>query len=160
MNILQHTTEKRGFVSLFTVLMATVILSITIGMSSVALKQVVLGSTASEANDAFYAADAGMQCAIMNDRNGEFEVGADLLIGCGSGDLSQIPIQTGDNQLYTVVGDTGSGFDWNNNTCVFITVRKDSDVTEIEAFGYNVPCDDIVDNPRAVERALRVRYAG
>lgn len=158
--MLQQTTKKRGFVSLFTVLMATVILSMTIGMSSVALKQVVLGSTASEANEAFYSADAGMQCAIMNDRNGEFDVGADSLISCGIGDLNQIAIQTGDNQLYSVVGDTGFGFEWNNGNCVFITVRKNSDITEIEAFGYNVSCDDVVDNPRAVERALRVRYAG
>lgn len=159
MNVLKISTVKnKGFVSLFTVLLATVILSITIGMSSVALRQVILSSTASEANEAFYAADAGMQCAIMNDRNGAFNVGAPQTISCGAGELSQLPVIGGDNQEYTI-GLNGS-FEWGNQTCVSVIVRKNSDITEIEAFGYNVPCGDILESPRVVERALRVRYAG
>lgn len=153
----QHTKEKKGFVSLFAVLMSTVILAIVLGMSSVALKQIILSSTASEANEAFYSADAGMQCAIMNDRSGEFAVGQDSVIFCGP---SQISIESDDSEVYRVVGDNGLGFEWDNGNCVYITIDKSGEVTEIEAFGYNVACDEIGQSPRVVERALRVRYAG
>jgi Tfp pilus assembly protein PilX len=73
MKKISHNTK--GFVSLFTVLMATVILAMAIGMSSVALKQIVLSSNASEANEAFYAADSALQCAIALDGLNTFQIG-------------------------------------------------------------------------------------
>ncbi len=147
--------KKDGFISLFTVLLATVILAIAIGMSSIALKQLVLAGTADEANEAFYAADAGLQCAVMHDQDGVFEVGGPDQIDCGS--VQDIPIDDGDTQVY-IFNQNESGFEWPNGNCTRIFVNKNGEATEIEAFGYNVSCDQINQSPKTVERALRVRY--
>jgi len=146
---------KDGFISLFTVLLATVILAIAIGMSSVALKQIVLAGTADEANEAFYAADAGLQCAVMHDQAGVFEVGGPNEIDCGS--VQDIPIDDGDSQIY-IFNQNEDGFEWPNGNCTRIIVNKSGEATEIEAFGYNVACEEINQSPKTVERALRVRY--
>lgn len=149
--------SKKGFISLFTVLLATVILSISVGMTSIALKQIVLGSTADDANEAFYAADAGLQCAIMNDIMGNFATGANAPINCGS--VQSIAINpSGTSFSLTLGGPTG--FDWSNGNCVDVTIEKTSSTTKIEALGYNVSCADVNagQSPKIVERALRVRY--
>ncbi len=152
------TCNKKGFISLFTVLLATVILAIAVGMSSVALKQIVLTSTADEANEAFYAADAALQCAIMLDLQGVFEVGGPTEISCGS--TGPISIDDGDSGIF-IFNQQQNGFEWEQNqNCVRVTVDKSGDTTQIEALGYNVLCSEIQQSPRTVERALRVRYGG
>jgi len=154
MNIITQQKNK-GFVSLFAVLMATVILAIAIGMSSIALKQIVLTSTADEANESFYAADSALQCAIALDAENAFIGGDGVLVDC-AGQL--IPVDDSNNEFFTF-GENGSGFEWENGNCVRVEVDKSGEVTLIEAFGYNVGCEDVSTSPRAVERALRVRYA-
>jgi len=149
--------SKQGFISLFTVLLTTVILAMAIGMSSIALKQLVLASTADDANEAFYAADSGIQCAVMYDSQGVFQVGGPNEITCGP--VQNIPIDSNDAGYYILAQET-NGFDWSNGNCVRIFVTKDAGITEIEVFGYNVTCAEISESPRVVERALRVRYGG
>jgi hypothetical protein len=149
---LQH---KEGFISLFTVLLATVILAIAVGMSSVALKQIVLASTADDANEAFYAADAALQCAIMLDIDGTFEVGGPNEVFCG--DIGPITIDDGDSGIF-IFNQTQNGFEWQNQNCTRVRVDKSDTMTKIEALGYNVSCSEIGQSPRTVERALRVRY--
>lgn len=149
-------THKQGFISLFTALLATVILAISVGMSSIALKQIVLTSTADDANEAFYSADAGLQCAIMLDLGGTFQVGAGSQVSCGS--IENISIEDNDSGVFIFNQNNQSGFNWMNGNCVRIIVRKGTPITEIESFGYNVSCEEIQQSPRTVERALRVRY--
>jgi hypothetical protein len=115
----------------------------------------VLASTADEANEAFYAADSALQCAIALDSDGAFSLGGGPTVDCAG---QTIPIDDADNEFF-VFGDAGSGFEWSNGNCVRVEVDKSTEITQIEAFGYNVGCDDISTSPRAVERALRVRYA-
>jgi hypothetical protein len=150
---MKDISKKEGFISLFTVLLATVILAIAVGMSSIALKQIVLSSTADDANEAFYSADSGLQCAIMLDTQQDaFGVGAGTPVDCGG------------NQGIVVGGGGNSfnfAFDWvstNNNNCVNIKVEKIGLSTRIEALGYNVSCAEVGTSPKVVERALRVRY--
>lgn len=153
---MKNETQK-GFISLFTVLLSTVILAIGIGMSSMALKQIVLASTADDANEAFYSADAGLQCAVMHDIQGVFDAGGPEQVNCGSAE--NITIDDGDSGIF-IFNQADNGFEWNNENCVRITVDKSDLTTEIEALGYNVPCEEIGQSPRTVERALRVRYGG
>jgi hypothetical protein len=152
MNIISY---KQGFISLFTVLLATVILAITIGMSSVALKQIVLTSTVDDANEAFYAADSALQCAIMLDVQGIFQVGGPDEVYCGS--IGPISIDDSDSGIF-IFNQQTNGFEWANSNCTRVRVEKDAAVTQIEALGYNVTCDQVGQSPRTVERALRVRY--
>lgn len=154
---MKRYTTKKGFISLFTVLLSTVILAIAVGMSSVALKQIVLTSTADEANEAFYSADSGLQCAVMLDLEGVFESGGPNEVDCGS--VQNISIDDDDSGIF-IFNQADNGFEWNNGNCVRIIVDKSDETTEIEAFGYNVACEEIGQSPRALERALRVRYGG
>lgn len=151
----KNIQKNNGFVSLFAVLIATVILAIAIGMSSVALKQIVLASTADEANESFYSADAALQCAIALDSDNAFSGGSTIVNCVGE----QIPVDDSNNEIFKF-GTNGEGFEWANGNCVKVEVNKSGEVTQIEALGYNVACDQISESPRAVERALRVRYAG
>jgi len=61
--------KKRGFVVLFAIILSTVILSISMGISQIALKEVKFTLSGVDANDAFYAADAGAECAMFLDQN-------------------------------------------------------------------------------------------
>lgn len=149
--------NTKAFVSLFAVLLASVILAMAIGMSSVALKQIVLSSNANEANDAFYAADSALQCAIALDGVNTFQTGFEGFVDCGVG--VDIPVDNSNNEVFRF-GENAQGFDWANDSCVRVEVDKTGEITKIEALGYNVSCDEIDQSPRAVERALRVRYAG
>ncbi len=145
--------SKKGFISLFTVLLATVILSISVGMTSIALKQIVLGSTADDANEAFYSADSGLQCAVMLDIANTFDVSGSVQINCG---LVNITANDNNNTGVFIFS-----FDWSNGNCVKIKVDKSATgITSIEALGYNVSCADVNagQSPKIVERALRVRY--
>ena len=62
-----HTHSQKGFVALFAVLLATVVLSISIGIANISYKEVVLSSAAREANSAFFAADSGAECLLLHD---------------------------------------------------------------------------------------------
>lgn len=152
---MQKQESKKAFISLFTVLLATVILAIAVGMTTVALKQIVLTSTADQANDAFYSADSGLQCVIMLDLAGAFQVGSGSTVNCGT--VEGIAVDSSDSGVFKLNGLAG-GFDWENGNCVRITVNKLNGATQIESLGYNMSCEDIAQSPRSVERALRVRY--
>lgn len=59
--------KDRGFVMLFSVLVAALILLIGTGIFSVIQKEVVLSSYARESQRAFYAADSALECALYAD---------------------------------------------------------------------------------------------
>ncbi len=59
--------DKRGFVLLFAVLISSILLSIGLGMFSIAYKELLLSTTDRESQIAFYAADTGMECVLYWD---------------------------------------------------------------------------------------------
>ncbi len=152
MNIKKH--NQKGFISLFAVLIATVVMSMAIGMSSIALKQMVLSSNAEVANQSFFSADSALQCAMYHDRQNTHVVGGPGFVDCGV----EIQVSGGDGGVFIYGNPFSENFEWQYGTCAKVTVFKGDGMTEIEAFGYNVSCEDL-DGPRVVERALRVRYA-
>ena len=56
-----------GFVLLFAVTLAAIILSITLGITNIAYNEVRFSSNARDTNDAFFAADSGLECASLYD---------------------------------------------------------------------------------------------
>lgn len=60
-----HHTSSKGFVILFTILIAAIIMVIGLGIYSIATREKVLSGTAREAQYAFFAADAGVECALF-----------------------------------------------------------------------------------------------
>ena len=61
--------KKKGFVVLFAIILSTILLSISLGISQIALKEVQFTTNAVDADNAFYSADAGVECALYLDYN-------------------------------------------------------------------------------------------
>ena len=59
--------NSRGFVLLFSILLASIVLSMSLGAFNIALKDLLLSATGRESQFAFYAADAGAECAVYWD---------------------------------------------------------------------------------------------
>ncbi len=151
-----NTKNNQGFVLLYTVLIASIILAIALGIANISYQEVVLSSSAKDGNIAFFAADTGAECALYWDLNKRiFENSNNASISCASSNIS------------AAVG-AQFNLDLNNGAnCAKVTIFKDSPAgtgqTQIESLGYNASCASLnpasgVVNPRLVERAIRVTY--
>ncbi len=156
--------NQEGFVALFTVLITTVVLAMAIGIASLSLKEIVLSSTASDGNKAFYAADSGIECALYWERANQ--IPTSLFSGMRCNNL--LPLEqdgpTGsDPEVYTFSIPFGEVQDAGDlpPLCADVKIERDfrtgSFSTRIESKGSNVPCDDTT-NPKKVERSIRVTY--
>lgn len=67
---LKLKASRRGFVMLFAVLISSIVLTIAMGLLQIALKELLLSSTGRESQFGFYAADAGVECALYWDVKG------------------------------------------------------------------------------------------
>lgn len=61
------TTYKKGFVLAFSLLISSIVLALAFSIFNILLKQIVLTSSAKDSQIAFYAADAGAECALYWD---------------------------------------------------------------------------------------------
>ncbi len=61
------TVYKKGFVLAFSLLLSSIVLALAFGIFNILLKQIVLTSSAKDSQIAFYAADAGAECALYWD---------------------------------------------------------------------------------------------
>ncbi len=151
--------NQEGFVALFTVLITSVVLAMAIGIASLSLKEIVLSSTASDGNKAFYAADSGIECALYWERTNQGEGSFFSGMRCNN-NLAIDP-----NNGFPTSADEGYDFKMSfgeeNELCANVTVERGfssgSFSTRIESKGSNVPCDDTT-NPKKVERSIRVTY--
>src|SRR3990167_1349437 len=60
---------KSGFVILFAVTLSALLLSIALGVANIAFKELRFGTSARDTNDAFFAADTGIECALLYDKS-------------------------------------------------------------------------------------------
>lgn len=181
-------SNKSGFVILFSMLISTLILMMSAGIFRVAQKETILSSYSRESQKAFYAADAGVECALYWDISSLISVTKfqTSLAGdsytdffeCGTnavGDPREI-----NAYKYEVNGvyDHVFGFRFANldgEGCSFVFVEKNDPAppanpgdppspkeTRITAVGYNVCTADIpdLDDPTLLERRLSVQYLG
>lgn len=146
---------QKGFVILFTILISVIILMIGLGIFSIATRETVLSGTAREAQYAFYAADAGVECALYGDvkydifnisgNGGSFACGAISVNVIGPGTF------TFDMLVDSV-----------NKTCARVTVINNGNSRHVISQGYNICSADgkpVTTNPLLVERDLDVVYA-
>jgi len=61
------TSYKKGFVLAFSLLISSIVLALAFGIFNILLKQIVLTSSSKDSQIAFYAADAGAECALYWD---------------------------------------------------------------------------------------------
>jgi len=162
--MMRSNKTKKGFVILYTVLISSIILAIALGISSISLGETILSSTAKEGNISFFAADAGVECALYHDRVKEDFDDEDInnwnKITCNN--TSNITVGS-----ITINADPGFRFDTGVNSCARVTVRKgiqiaDGVLTRIISHGYNISCDNFIDSgfnkSRTIERVIQVTY--
>src|ERR1035437_8041543 len=90
--IILKVKKNRGFVILFAVTLAALLLSIALGVANIALKEIKFGTSARDTNDAFFAADSGIEQALFNDKTVGFYPDGNVsppLIVFGLGSLGQ-----------------------------------------------------------------------
>lgn len=150
-----NTKNEKGFVALFTVLIAVVVLSMAIGIANIAFKQILLASSATEADKAFYAADSGVECALL------FEIGnVDYPSTVTCGDYVNAPViaspaQNGEINTFRIDYTLPGG----EKTCaeVEVLIEPPFNSITIESLGKNQACAENPGN-KTVQRAIRVRY--
>jgi len=152
--------KQSGFAMLFTVLIVSIILSLAIGISNITFKQNLLSSIAKDSQQAFFAADTGMECGLMNDLiyasayyprgAGPTQVSSTLAIPCGSMTFQIDTAKSSTSYLvYKEIVSDGK------KPCRVITFNKqDPTLNKVQVRGYSM-CDN---TPRQVERALEVQY--
>ncbi|MFA6257298.1 MAG: hypothetical protein WCT29_01995 [Candidatus Paceibacterota bacterium] len=162
MEIKKLQLKKSGFVLLYAVTLAAILLAIAIGVSNVATNEIRFSTSAKNTSNAFLAADTGIECAIFHDKSAVtvFPLDGQLpTIECaGNPNLSV----SWDGIYHFVLSGLGS----DGQACAKINVSKvfdsssDTLSTTIVSQGYNVgdpvTCEGTQSN--RVERELQVMY--
>ena len=161
-----HASCSRGFTLLFAVLLGSLLFSLGISIAHIAIKEVVLASAGKASEVAFYAADAGIECALYWDflpqpvfpDSSSSTWDPDLKIKCSGADTQlTITKETASAATTTFSVTLKISQDPLILVCADVAVGKyTSGATVIESRGHN-DCGS-GDNPARVERALRVRY--
>lgn len=139
-------SRARGFTLLFAAIAGSVIFSVGIAIASIATREIALSSAGRESQSAFYAADAGAECALYWDRKeNKFTGGASVSFSCAGKDITATP---SDSVFPFTLPLAGAA-------CARVKVNK-TNGTVIESRGRN-DCGG-GDNPGRVERAIRVSY--
>jgi Tfp pilus assembly protein PilX len=160
--ILDNRKQKReaGVALLIAVIFMSVMLAIGLALGSLSYKQQVLASGAIQSQYAFYAADAGLECALYGDQKLDLfnPFNGQATLSC-------------DNQNF-LISTTSVGTDIvssarltldNNTRCADITVYKPSSgtgMTYIFSQGYDTSCS-IVSSPsgaRFVARGISTSF--
>lgn len=177
-------SSESGFIALLTVVIAAIILTMVMGISSTSVKQLTLASSAKEGSRALFAADTGIDCALYWDVNhpnntmSYFDPGNTFpqTINCNGAGIT-IPAPTQITSSYSSIVYHSSKFSLNlGQGCAEIMIFKnyplDTDrngsidlskeiYTQAESRGYNVPCALVSSNPppsTLVERGIRSIY--
>jgi len=151
-------SKHRGFSLLIALLLSTVAAAITVSLTTLAYKSLLLSLSARDSQYAFYAADAALECALYFDSSngGHKFVGSSFSAKCGGSTANvPVPVVDGNQAIYT-----SDWFAANGTSCARFTLYKGDSTapgTKIYADGTNVACSDL-SNPRAVERGIKSTY--
>jgi len=155
-NMIQTQLQKKnGFTLLYTVVIVSLILSITAGISNIVFKQMILSSLASDSQIAFYQADTAVECGLyflQNPNSNFYFENPPSAMSCGT---AQQYIYNQSKSSAEVVF-----YDPYDTTiaapCASLIFDKTvAGQTSIEGRGFNV-CNP--QNPRYVERVLQVTF--
>lgn len=171
--------KSQGYTLLFSILITSLVMSVSLSILSIARKEVILSSAALESQVAIFTADTAMECAIYWDSKLAFATttSATTTITCNGTSPSDT-----DNVYVSPSGAASPSGAYNfsfvipfpsggttENRCASVLVLKDIEdgfrTTRIIARGYNVGYNDIAANPectrlstKKVERAIEFEY--
>ena len=148
--------KNSGFVILFAVTLAAILLSITFGVLNVALREIKFGTSAKDTNEAFFAADTGAECAFINDKSTStifvpFSTGTMQCLGGNVAVTGPSPIWS-----FSIFGLGNGGLG-----CAKVNVNKSTNPIVITSNGYNNGSNvSGVCTPglNSVERQIESRY--
>lgn len=152
--------RKRGFVVLFAVTISAILLSIALGIANIALKEITFGTSAKDTNEAFFAADTGIECALNNDKltGSLFVHPSNPSISCNSATISTLE-NPSSYWSFVVSGLNNSG-----QGCAKVTIEKTaSSLVTIISKGYNKGggvSGLCTIGLNSIEREIKVSYGG
>lgn len=150
-----NKTTQNGYAILFTIVLVGIISTISIGLASVAYKQLVLSSVAKDSQISFYQSDMAAECGIYAEN--KLSMTSDSLPNpwvCGI-DSNGVGYNL-NIALYGVSGYTllpASPMDQSSSPCFNIIMDKTVPATKLIARGYNI-CNKT--NIRTVEREINI----
>ena len=164
--------NEDGITLFIAIVIMGILLFISFAVLNITLKANLFATSGRDSQYAFYAADAGLECAIYWDSRSdpsEFDISTAGTITCAGQTIttnSQNPIPG--TTTPSLIGGGGAanrtskfGLRFNLvgsnpvNSCVIVTVTKKVDgTTDIESRGYNT-CD--TNNPRRIERGIEIK---
>jgi len=158
----------RGFMMMYTVLFISVVLTISMGILDIALRELAITSVTKESPRALYVADAGLECAFFADlQNGYFGTSTPNTTYtqlCGANDVTIAPVNRATNPIVwqTFMVKFGSGIDL---SCAKVIVTKQLDAlgnvatTTVDSYGYNTDCPPAAQSRYPlIERGLTAVY--
>lgn len=157
---ISRSERSAGFVILFAVTISSILLSIALGVAHVAFKEIRFGTSARETNDAFFAADTGVECALLYDKNDPTQNAftGSASMNCAGATVSISGSAPTWNFVIPSLGSSGA-------SCAKVTVFKDTTTSPPNVFttltskGYNVgdsACASTSTN--RIERELKLTY--
>jgi len=144
--LLKRRDFRSGFVILYTVVVSSILLAITLGVGEIAFKELRFGTSAKDTNDSFFAADTGLERALLLDK----PPAAICPLSSGACTIDLAP--------FLNLGTTGKG-------CAKVRATKSTDPsdgsikTHIVSKGYH--SDDPScsgSNTNRIERQLEIKY--
>ncbi len=150
--------RNKGFTLFIAIIVMSTLLLVATGIVSLTVRQTLISVTGRESQNAFYAADTGIECALYWDVQNPAGFSA-FSTSTGSTIFCNKDANNSSNE-WVVGGGSTSVINRINFLpdpyCAIVTVTKAVDgSTKIESLGYNT-CNP--SNPRRVERAVRVIY--
>lgn len=160
------TPPPRGFTLLLAVLISGILLALGFALYNIASKELILSSTGRDSQFAFYAADAGVECALYWDlKRNAFGTTAPLTtaVTCGAGtvppgDGTAVITRTHDGVANTDTYSFSYSLGANAvDPCatVVLTRQYDPTRTTIRSDGFNT-C--VTTDPRRLQRSIRTTY--
>ena len=127
---------------LFAITISSILLAIALGVSNIALKEIKFGTSAKDTNNAFFAADTGIEYVLFNDKP-------------PTSIYTLTPPETSHTWSVVITGLGSSG-----QSCAKVTIEKtDVPTTTITSKGYNIgdgSCEST--NPDRIEREIVSNY--
>lgn len=155
MKYFQYTNKKDGFTLLLAVLIASIILSISVGVSVFIIRELLISSVGRESQKAFFAADSGVECALYWDlkQNSFATTSPPHTITCVN---SSPTVNIGCPSPNPPCGISEFDLTFANGACAHVKVDKTiPSSTKIDSAGHNT-CN--LSDPNRVERSLRISY--
>jgi len=158
--------KNKGIALLIAVIATSALLLASVAISDIAYKQQLISYAGRESKEAFYAADAGLECALYHDLKIEnfFPVPGGSLSTAGNINCNNNTITANFPTVTSQI--VVSEFSYNiSGSCVIVAVQKSTGSggnidTNVVSRGYNTTCSGGIPNSgaRNVERALEANY--